>query len=84
MSEDKVLRKDMSWSMGMFLGSWIARWVVTNGIRDDSRGFRGACGRSNAGMVCMADVGPEWSHSVVHALAQDPRMCMFTVLTTNI
>jgi hypothetical protein len=29
------------------------------GIRADSRGFTGACGRSCAGMVCMAGVGPE-------------------------
>ncbi|TVU50364.1 hypothetical protein EJB05_01734, partial [Eragrostis curvula] len=35
-----------------------------SGIRADSRGFTGACGRSCAGMVRMAGVGPEWSHSM--------------------
>jgi hypothetical protein len=46
---------------------------VTIGIRADSRGFTGACGRSCVGMVCMAGVGPEWSHSMAHVLALDPR-----------
>ena len=31
----------------------------------------GTCGRSCAGMVCMAGVGPEWSHSMTHALTPD-------------
>jgi hypothetical protein len=44
----------------------------TNGMTGDSRGFTGACGRSCAGMVCMASVGPEWSHNMAHALALDP------------
>jgi hypothetical protein len=47
--------------------------VVTVGNRADSRGFTGACGRSCAGMVCMAGVGPEWSHSMAHTLALYPR-----------
>jgi hypothetical protein len=46
---------------------------VTIGIRADSRGFTGTCGCSCAGMVCKAGVGPEWSHSMAHALALDPR-----------
>jgi hypothetical protein len=45
----------------------------TNVIRADSRGFTGACGRSCAGMVCMASLGPEWLHSMAHALELDPR-----------
>jgi hypothetical protein len=45
----------------------------TGGIRTDSRGFTGACGRGCAGMVCMAGVGPKWSHNMAHALALDPR-----------
>jgi hypothetical protein len=69
-----VRRKDMCWSMGIFLGSLIGRRIVTNGIRVDSHYFTGACGRSCAGMVCLASVGPEWSHSRAHALALDPRM----------
>jgi hypothetical protein len=45
----------------------------TGGIRADSRSFTSSCGRSCADMVCMAGVGPEWSHSMAHALALDPR-----------
>jgi hypothetical protein len=48
------------------------RRVITNGIRADSRGFTGVCGRNYAGMVCMAGVSPEWSHNMAHALALDP------------
>jgi hypothetical protein len=50
------------------------RRVVTIGIRADFRGFTGACGRSCVGMVCMAGVGLEWSHSMAHALALDREM----------
>jgi hypothetical protein len=50
----------------------LGRRVVTNGIRADSRGFTGACGRSCTSMVCMASVGPQWSHNMAHALVLDP------------
>ena len=57
--------------------------TLQNGIKADSRGFTGACVvvarfhgrvcRSCAGMVCMASVDPEWSHSMAHALVLDTR-----------
>ncbi|TVU01035.1 hypothetical protein EJB05_53516, partial [Eragrostis curvula] len=46
---------------------------ATSGIRADPCGFTGTCGRSCAGMVRMAGMGPEWSHSMAHALALDAR-----------
>jgi hypothetical protein len=55
------------------VGPTSRRRVVTIGIRADSRGFTGECGRGCAGMVCMAGVGPKWSHGMAHALALDPR-----------
>jgi hypothetical protein len=35
--------------------------------------FHTACGRGCTGMVCMASVGPGWSHNMAHVLALDLR-----------
>jgi hypothetical protein len=47
--------------------------MLQNGIRADSRGFHERVCRSCAGMVHMAGVDPEWSHSMAHTLALDTR-----------
>ncbi|TVT98855.1 hypothetical protein EJB05_55814, partial [Eragrostis curvula] len=81
-SEYKVRRKDMCWSMRGILdvlegcqvcGPGLGEAGRYSGIRADPRCFTGACGRSCAGMVRMAGVGAEWSHSMAHALALDAR-----------
>jgi hypothetical protein len=55
------------------------RWARPRGggllhlVSELTRGFTSACGRNCAGMVCMAGVGHEWSHSMAHVLALDPQ-----------
>jgi len=46
--------------------------MLQNDIKADLCGFTGAC-CSCAGMVCMARMDLEWSHSMAHALALDAR-----------
>ena len=82
-SQDKVRRKDLCGSVrAVYVLEKAARCkrarpcrggTLQNGIRADSRGFIGVC-RSCAGMVRMARVVLEWSHSMAHALALDTRM----------
>jgi len=51
------------------LGSSVTEWYQSQLSQ-----FHGRVCRSCAGMVCMAGVDLEWSHSMAHALALDARM----------
>lgn len=48
---------------------------VTIGIGVDPCGFTGAWGRSCTCMVCIAGVGPGWSHNMTHALVLGTQAC---------
>jgi hypothetical protein len=73
MSEDKVRTKDSCWTVGTIYDPRELPGVstavlgigrgVTNGIRDDSRGFTGVWA---TGFGYMAHVGPEWSHGMTY------------------
>jgi hypothetical protein len=71
----KCAEKTSLWGVGHFSNTQnkFASTRIDKDIRVDSRDFTGACGRSCAGMVCMAGVSPKWSHSMAHALALDPQ-----------
>lgn len=80
-SENKVCRKDLlvgEESLEVLERKWArpeGGGGVTIGIRAGPHDFTGAWGRSCTGMVQMAGVGPEWSHSMAHALALGTQTC---------
>jgi hypothetical protein len=79
-SEDKVRRKDLCWSVRVVYvlekrpdvsGPSLEEVDVIEWYQSRLSWFYGRVCRSCVGMVCMAGVDPEWSHSMAHALALD-------------
>ena len=81
--EDKVCRKDLCWSVRVIYvldmlpdesGPGLGETGCYRMVSELTLAVSRACVcRSCAGIVCMAGVDPEWSHTMAHALALGTR-----------